>query len=198
MTELFNRRNTGFFGLGSVIVLLISLLVFGNLNPDWSFLNDFISMLGAKGQPNAIWFNLIGFVLVGFLLFLFGLGYGLLLKDKLLAVLLSLFGIGFAFTAIPTDLELERGSAAKAHIVAICLSLAFWLFGLARMGSNKQLPDRVKYKANIASGMLALAMVGAATELYSMPFAHRLVFSIVFGWTAINSIELLSNSITNK
>ena len=194
MDSIFNKHIVGLLGIFSVLLLLVCLIVFGNLNPNWSFLDDFISLLGAQGQPNALWFNILGFILVGLLLFLFGLGYGFILKDKLLAVLLSLFGVGFALTAIPTDLELERDVASKAHIVAICLGLAFWLFGLSRMGSNKALPRKVRHRANIAAGLLALAMVGAAIDLYSMPFAHRIVFAIVFGWTALNSIELLVNS----
>ena len=43
-------------------------------------------------------------------------------------------------------------------------------------------------------GFLAAAMIGSAMRLWSMPVTHRIVFGIVFGWTAITSIELIRNS----
>ena len=190
------EKNIGIFGLLSVLILTTTLLVFGLLNSDFSFWEDFISKLGAKGEPNAFWFNLIGFVVVGILLFIFGLSYGKLLKDKLLSMLLSLFGLGFAFTAIPIDMEFSRTSVSKAHIVAICLGLAFWLFGLSRLGYNQNLKRRIRTRANLTAIILVLSMIGFVLGLWSMPITHRLVFMIVFGWTAITSIELINNKKT--
>ncbi|MEM1406817.1 MAG: DUF998 domain-containing protein [Bacteroidota bacterium] len=92
---------------------MISLLVFGFLNDNFSFINDFISKLGAKGQPYALWFNLSAFVVVGTLLFAFGLTYGQLLKDKVLSILLSFFGLGFAFTVIPVDLQMANSPVSQ-------------------------------------------------------------------------------------
>ena len=99
-----NRKIIGAIGLSAVTILFVALIVFGSLNKDFSFFNDYISKLGAVGEPNALGWNIIGFVLVGLLLSIFGVMYGLFLSDKILAVLLSLFGIGFAFTAIPADM----------------------------------------------------------------------------------------------
>ena len=190
------EKNIGIFGLLSVLILTTTLLVFGLLNSDFSFWEDFISKLGAKGEPNAFWFNLIGFVVVGTLLFVFGLSYGKLLNDKLLSILLSLFGLGFAFAAIPIDMEFSRTSVSKAHIVAICLGLAFWLFGLSRLGYNQNLKRRIRTRANLTAAILVLSMIGFVFGFWSMPITHRLVFMIVFGWTAITSIELIYNKKT--
>lgn len=142
-------RNIGIIGFLSVLILIVALLIFGFLNADFSFLNDFISKLGAKGEPNALWFNLIGFITVGILLFVFGLSYGKLLNDKLLSILLSLFGLGFAFTAIPVDLQMPNAPVSAAHTVAICLGLAFWMFGLSRLGYNQKLKPRIRNRANL-------------------------------------------------
>ena len=185
------EKTVGIFGLLSVLVLLIALLVFGYSNNEFSFLNDFISKLGAKGEPNALLFNLIGFVTVGILLFVFGLTYGKLLNDNLLSILLSLFGLGFAFTAIPIDMQLSNTPFSKAHIVAICLGLAFWLFGLSKLGYNQQLKRKIRTRANITAIILVIAMIGFVLGFWSMPITHRLVFGIVFGWTALTSLELI-------
>ncbi|NRB63272.1 MAG: DUF998 domain-containing protein [Saprospiraceae bacterium] len=186
------EKNIGIIGLLSVLTLITALLVFGLLNSDFNFWEDFISKLGAKGEPNALWFNLIGFVVVGILLFVFGLLYGKLLNDKLLSILLSLFGLGFAFTAIPIDMEFSRTSVSKGHIVAICLGLVFWLFGLSRLGYNQNLKQKIRKRANLTAIILVLSMIGFVFGLWSMPITHRLVFAIVFGWIAITSIELMN------
>lgn len=185
------EKTVGFFGITAVIILVIALLVFGYSNNDFSFLNDYISKLGATGEPNALWFNLIGFVTVGLLLFVFGLTYGKLLNDKLLSILLSLFGLGFTFTAIPIDMQLSNAPVSKAHVVAICLGLAFWLFGLSRLGYNQKLKRKIRNRANLTAVILVMSMIGFVLGLWSMPITHRLVFGIVFGWTALTSIELI-------
>ena len=188
---IIKEKSVGILGLLSVMILIKALLIFGFSNSEFSFANDFISKLGAKGEPNSLWFNLFGFITVGILLFVFGLTYGNLLNDKLLSILLSLFGLGFAFTAIPMDMELSRTPVSKAHIVAICLGLAFWLLGLSRLGYNKQLKRKVKIRANLTAIILVLSMMGFVFGLWSMPITHRLVFGIVFSWTALTSIELI-------
>jgi len=188
---ILKEKNVGILGLLSVLILITALLIFGFSNSEFSFANDFISKLGAKGEPNALWFNLFGFIIVGILLFVFGLTYGNLLNDKLLSILLSLFGLGFAFTAIPIDMELSRTPVSKAHIVAICFGLAFWLFGLSRLGYNKQLKRKVRIRANLTAVILVLSMMGFVFGFWSMPITHRLVFGIVFSWTALTSIELI-------
>jgi hypothetical membrane protein len=188
----FKEHTVGILGIASVVNLILAILIFGVLNSNFSFLNDFISKLGAKGEPNALLFNLFGFVSVGILTSVFGFAYGRLQKDKLLSILLSLFGIGFAFTAVPVDFQVESSGYSKAHIVAICLGLAFWLFGLSRMGYNKKLNKKVRIRANIAAVLLTISIIGAAIELWSMPVTHRFVFGVVFGWILLTSIELIS------
>ena len=184
----------GTIGLLSVIILMISLLVFGFLNDNFSFINDFISKLGAKGQPYALWFNLSAFVVVGTLLFAFGLTYGQLLNDKVLSILLSFFGLGFAFTAIPVDLQMANAPVSAAHTVAICLGLAFWMFALSRLGYNQRIEKRIRNRANFSAVILLIAIIGFALGLWSMPITHRLVFGVVFGWTALTSIQLIKES----
>ena len=143
-------------------------------------------------------FNLIGFVWVGILLFIFGFFYGKYLKDLLLSILLSLFGLGFAFTAIPIDLKMENAPISAAHTVAICLGLAFWMFGLSRLGYNKKLPKKIRNRANITAVILMLSIIGFVLGIWSMPITHRLVFVTVFGWTGITSLELIYTKETVK
>lgn len=189
--EVNNLRKSGILGLSGVVLFIIALAILGFLNPEFSFVEDFVSKLGAKGEPNAIWWNVIGFGLVGLILFGFGIFYGKVLKDKFAGVLLALFGIGFSFTAFPIDIVDANTPVSKAHIVAICLALAFWLFGLARISYNLLISKGIRNRANITAILIVASMIGFVLELWSMPITHRLVFMVVFGWTMITSVELL-------
>ncbi|WP_137402087.1 DUF998 domain-containing protein [Echinicola rosea] len=187
----------GIIGLTTVLLLFASLLIFGNLNKDFSFFQDYISSLGAKGAPFALGWNICGFVLVGLGLVGFGFMYGLLLKDKIAAVCLSLFGTGYAFTAIPMDMELTNSAVSKAHVLAICLGLAAWFVGLSRIGFNLKIHKNIRNRANITAFLLTIAMTGYLAGLWSMPFTHWLVFGLVFGWTAFTSFGLLTSTTIN-
>ena len=192
------EKEIGILGLLSILIFIATFFIFGFLNSDFSFINDFVSKLGAKGEPNALWFNLFGFSTVGLLLFVFGVTYGNLLNDKLLSVLLALWGLGFAFTAIPIDMEFSRTPASKAHIVSICLGLAFWLLGLSRLGYNPRLGKGIRNRANFTATILVLAIICSALGLWSLPITHRLIFGIVFGWIAITSFELIKKKGKNE
>ena len=189
--EIDNQRKSGILGLLSTSLFITSLAFFGRLHPEFSFVEDFVSKLGAKGEPNAIWWNLIGFGLVGLILFVFGIFYGKVIKDKLAGLLLAFFGIGFSFTAFPIDMEESNTPISKTHIVAICLALAFWLFGLARISYNTLIKKSIRNRANVTAILIVIAMIGYTFGWWSMPITHRLVFIVVFGWTAMTSIELL-------
>jgi len=184
-------KTAGILGVLAFTLFLGSLLIFGFLSKDFSFSSDVISKLGARDQPHALWWNLIGFVMVGLLLIGFGLSYGKVLNDRLTGILLALFGLGFALTSIPIDLGETDTTFSKAHVVAICLALAFWLFGLARMSGKASMNKSTKLRANVAAILLVISMIGGALALWSIPITHRLVFGVVFGWTLITSMGLL-------
>ncbi|MBO3697063.1 DUF998 domain-containing protein [Roseivirga sp. E12] len=186
-------KTAGTFGVLAFSLFSLALLIFGLLNQEFYFVNDVISKLGANGQPLAIWWNIIGFGLVGLLLMGFGITYGKVLKDRSAGLLLALFGLGFAFTSIPIDIGEVDSAFSKAHVVAICLALAFWLFGLARISANHSQSKSIKLRANVAALLLVTSMIGGATELLSMPMTHRLVFGVVFGWTLVTAISMLNS-----
>ena len=115
------RQITAYLGITSVLIFGITLVIIANLTPEFSYLEDYVSKLGAQGQPYAMWWNLIGFLLVGTLLTGFGLFYGQVIKDLWVGIFLALFGVGFAATALPIDLAVSESAFSKAHVVAICL-----------------------------------------------------------------------------
>lgn len=185
------RYFTASLGLSAVALFGTALLVFASLNPDFHYVEDYVSKLGAQGQPHALWWNLIGFLLVGAILTMFGWAYGQVLQDRLTGVLLAMFGVGFTITALPTDMGDAASALSKAHTVAICLALAAWLFGLARMAHMASLGRFVYCAANTAAILAVVPIVGYGLRLWSMPVTHRLVFAVVFGWIVLTSFRLL-------
>lgn len=191
-------KTAGTLGVLAFAIFCFALIIMGFLNREFSFLEDYISKLGAKGEPLAIWWNMVGFVLVGLLLFGFGIMYGKIINDRLVGILLSVFGLGFALTSIPIDMGESDAPVSKAHVVMICLALASWLFGLARMGYIRSLEKKVRLRANVAATLLASSMIGFVLGLWPMPVTHRLVFGVVFGWTAITATDLLLDSASGQ
>ena len=192
--EKQNYKATAYCGILGVILFVISFIILGSLNSDFSFIGDFVSKLGARGEPNALLWNIIGFGMVGLLMIGFGLGYGVSINDKLAGILLALFGAGFMITSIPVDMLNSNNPYSKAHIVAICFALAFWLFGLARISYNPLLDKKVRVRANMTAVLIVASIIGFALDLWSEPLTHRLVFILVFGWTLISAIEVLKNN----
>lgn len=187
------HKITAYLGISSVVIFGAALVTIASLTHEFSYLEDFVSKLGAQGQPYALWWNLIGFLMVGTLLAAFGFFYGKVINDRLVGICLALFGIGFATTAIPIDLGNSESALSTAHVLAICLGLGGWMFGLARLAHIKTTERTVRYSANIAATLVVLPMLGFVAGLWSMPVTHRLVFAIVFGWVGFTSFRLLSN-----
>lgn len=194
------RHITATLGIAAVVIFGIALVVIASLTPEFGYLEDYVSELGAQGQPYAIWWNLIGFLFVGILLAAFGFVYGKVVKDRWVGFCLALFGFGFATTALPIDMADSESALSTAHVIAICLGLAGWMFGLARMAQIKTLEKSVRYSANIAAILVVLPMFGFVAGLWSMPVTHRLVFAVVFGWVAFTSLSLFwkGNNIQNS
>lgn len=191
MQSSSTKKVAAWLGISAVGLFGVALMVFALLNPNFNYLEDFVSKLGAIGQPYALWWNLIGFLAVGVLLAAFGLAFGRVVEDRIVGMLLIFFGIGFGATAVPVDMGDELAAVSKAHIVSICLALAAWLLGLARMAYLPKLGNSVHVMANIAAVLLVLPILGLAAGLWSMPVTHRLVFAVVFSWLAVTSIGLL-------
>ncbi len=186
------RNLAAFAGLSAVILFVAALLVFATLDAEFQVLDDYVSELGAKGKPFGLWFNLVGFLSVGLLLAVFGFAYGRILDDRVFGVLLVVFGLGFAMTAIPIEEHDGASGLSRAHILAITLGLAAWMFALARMAHITTVDAQVRRAANFAAGLFLLPMAGQLLQAWQMPLTHRLVFTVVFGWFLWTSVQLLS------
>lgn len=186
---------TAVFGLLSAFVFICSFTLFSFLHPDFDVFVDFISKLGAKGQPNSLCWNVVGFGTVGLLLAAFGWLFGLCKNDRVLGTCLVVAGFGFSLAAIPTDFADAESPLSKAHFVSICLSLAGYCFGLARLTASRS----TQTERIIANWVIALAIfpiAGVSGGFSAEPVAHRIILTVVFTWVVLNSLQLLRPNTT--
>ncbi|MEM8943690.1 MAG: DUF998 domain-containing protein [Planctomycetota bacterium] len=181
---------TAVCGLLSVSVFLCSFMLFGFLHPDFDAFGDFVSKLGSKGQPYALWWNIFGFAVVGVLLAAFGWLFGLCRNDRVLGACLMVAGLGFALAAIPTDFAQPQSPLSAAHFVSICLSLAGLCLGMARLtGSRATEYDRTMAHWVVALAILPIVCVSGGVS--AEPVAHRAILAVVFTWVVLNSLRML-------
>lgn len=192
----FQRRDklqVALFGLGSVVIFVAAFVLFGCLANDFHMVHDYISKLGSKGQPLGILWNAIGFGAVGLSFAAFGWSFGRANDDMLLGVCMVVSGLGFALAAIPADFANSGSALSKAHFASICISLAGWCFGLARIGNLESANTSLRKVTNCAAGLAVVPLIGLGAGVLSGPVSHRLVLLIVFGWVTFAAINSFLN-----
>lgn len=178
------------FGFASVAIFALAFGLFAVLNPAFDPGGDYISKLGASGQPYAIYWNCIGFGLVGAALAAFGWSYGAALGDRVLGACLLLAGLGCATAAVPTDLADGDSPMAKAHYASICFALMGWCFALARLLYAKTTDAFSRRAANGAVALAILPLVGVGAGISGEPLAQRLLLVVAFGWVFLSSVRM--------
>jgi hypothetical membrane protein len=176
-------------GLAATSLFASSLVFFAAAHPGYEHGTKAVSELGAAGAPNALPWNLIGFLLPGVLLALFGLGVGASARDRRAGVYLALSGMAFAATAVPADMSNLRSPLSLGHIAASLLVFAFWLPAALRLLKP---PAAGLRRATMI--FLLLAIVAAAirfTPLLLPGWGQRLSFLAYFGWVCTVSLLLL-------
>ncbi|MEM0895641.1 MAG: DUF998 domain-containing protein, partial [Verrucomicrobiota bacterium] len=152
---------------------------------------------GSKGQPYATWWNLFGFITVGLLLAAFGWFFGLCKNDRILGACLMVAGLGFALAAFPTDFSDAHSPLSTAHYVSICLALAGYCFGLARLtGSRSTARDRKTANWVVVLSILPIMFVSGGVS--AEPVAHRVILIVVFSWVVITSLRLMSRDANSE
>lgn len=171
----------------------ICLLVFGALRPDYSHLTDAVSELGALGAPNALAWNLLGFVTVGLLITAFS--WGLFRETGLLAALLfvGLSGLGFAGTGVfPADMSDLSAPSSRAHILMSLISFAAFVAGAFVLGWRLLRQPGWKRIA-VGSGVLGLlALATMPLREMDVPpgLAQRAAFAVYLLWIGLLAVGL--------
>ncbi|MDO8297158.1 MAG: DUF998 domain-containing protein [Caulobacter sp.] len=180
----------GCLGVAAGVGFPILLIVFAALDPSYDHGTKAISELGAVGAANPLAWNLTGFLGVGLLLAGFGWGLGRSVADRFTGAMAMLFGLAFAATAIPADMENLRSTGSIAHIVASQLVFLFWLLGLGRLmfvrGAGSVLRVLAVFGLLLAAGSIVLR----GSDLVSQAWSQRAAFAVVFSWVLATGLVL--------
>ena len=174
-----------------------SIVAFAALRSDYSHLNDAVSELGARGAPNALAWNLMGFLTVGLLItaFSWGLypGHGLSGGANIGRALgaRALPGTGM----FPADMDDLASPSSRAHILMSLISFAAFLPGAFILCWRfLKLPGWAR--VGIGSGVLGLlAILTMPLREMDVPpgLAQRASFAVYLAW-----IELLAAALWRR
>jgi hypothetical membrane protein len=193
-------RQTLASGLLSAGIFAGALLVIASLEPSYSHATRAVSELGAVGAPHQWTWNILGFLLPGLLVVLFGIGTGHALapRGRSASILLMISGLAFAATGVfPADLHAMSSFATRAHIVASLISLAAWFPAAIVIAVVAHTLDRKPLMwASIAGLAALLASIVLGAAFLSRGYAQRLNFAAYFAWIVWIACLLPKNSYT--
>ena len=182
---------TGWTGVTASLGFGLALAVFGALEPGYSHATKAVSELGASGSTYGLAWNLIGFLGTGLLLTGFGIGVGRAAGSRAVSLLLALFGLAFAATAVPADMSNFQSPGSVAHIIASQLTLLFWapaliwLVFVRRAGAGLRLP------AAIALVLAVGSIVVRGMDILPPGTTQRLSFAVIFIWVLVTGVVLI-------
>ena len=168
--------------LAALALFAVAVAGFGAWSPDFGYLRHPVALLGAIGEPNALAFNLLGFVAPGLALAWLAWRWRGDLADegwraRIGLQLLLLSALAFAAQGLlpldPTDL---LAPASRAHAVA-------WSAGWLAFVAGAVLAGRAGAGvAGIVLALLVLLLAMAGASLMPAALAQRLAFAGWFGW----------------
>lgn len=183
---------TQWVAAAAAAMFFISVAGFGMASPDFEQLRHPVALLGARGEPDALAFNLLGFVLPGLMLGWLawrwreangnsGFGFRLGLQLVLLSAL--------AFTAqglLPLDPANLLAPASRLHALAWSAWWVAFLPGavLVAVGAGRGAGPALL----LVLAMLVVVLVVAAGSLLPAPLAQRLAFAGWFAWWCLAGV----------
>ena len=170
----------------ALLVFMAAAIGFGIVSPDFGHARHPLALLGALGEPHALAFNLLGFVLPGALLAWLGwslrgaqVAPGWRVRIGLQLVLLS--ALCFAAQGLrpldPTDL---LAPASRLHVVA-------WMLWWIAFVPGALLLARASGRAALVIALLVLLFALGGGDLLPAPIAQRMAFLLWFGWWLLAS-----------
>lgn len=190
-------RALSFAGPAATLLFVAALLGFGLALPGYSQIAHPVAVLGAKGVPHALGFNLLGFVLAGVLAAVATLDLRRRLPAdagwtlRVGAQLSLLSALGFvAMGLLPLDPEDLDNPASSLHATAWMLWWVAFVPGalLVALGLRGRHPWRPLARISIVAALLVLFVALLAVELMPAGIAQRLGYLGWLGWLCVASL----------
>ncbi len=189
------------FGIAATAIFWIALVVFAAIYPDYTHSHKAISELGAFAAPNALAWNLIGFIIPGLLLALCGAGIALRVDGRKTALfwLLVISGLGFAGTGI-IPAEMANGSPrmespwTTGHVLMTFVSGLPWLVASVLLVSHVRRDAQWQHLGRLCQILSVCAIASLSLNIVAgaVPFladnpglVQRIAFAVYFGWFVV-------------
>lgn len=190
------NRTVAILGLLANLLFWPSLFGFAALRPDYSHFTKAVSELGVWGAPNMWAFNVLGLILPGLLLAIFGWTFvrRAAPRNWLAAFLLALSGLGLMLAGLsPGDMQHMQSLTTIGHVAGAMSSLLFWIVALLVLAVS----TRKTWPALAILSLIMVLAVVATFLLYGAPhvpraIVQRLTFAEYFGWYGAVSLMLLA------
>jgi hypothetical membrane protein len=194
-------RTAGYLGIAAAILSWGGMFVFGALRPDYSHAVNAVSELGALGAPNALWWNVIGFIIPGLLLSVAGGAVALAIHGRrtLAFWLLVVSGLGFAGTGL-SPAEVRDGIAVvtspftQGHFIASIVHGLTWIIAtilLFRPMLRDPTWQRIAY-VSLALALMATLASFALRGTVSDALVQRAAGGLYFAWVVVMSLRLVT------
>ncbi|MBD9468489.1 DUF998 domain-containing protein [Pseudoxanthomonas sp. PXM01] len=192
MSRLFS-----FAGPAATLLFVAALLGFGLALLGYSQVAHPVAVLGAKGVPNALGFNLLGFVFAGVLAAVATLDLRRRLPGdagwrlRVGAQLTLLSALGFvAMGLLPLDPEDLDNPASSLHATAWMLWWVSFVPGafLVALGLRGRPQWRPLARTSVVAALLVLFVALLAVELMPAGIAQRLGYLGWLGWLCVASL----------
>jgi hypothetical protein len=190
-------RAPSFAGPAATLSFVAALLGFGLALPGYSQIAHPVAVLGAKGVPHALGFNLLGFVLAGVLAAVATLDLRRRLPAdagwtlRVGAQLSLLSALGFvAMGLLPLDPEDLDNPASSLHATAWMLWWVAFVPGalLVALGLRGRRHWRPLARISVLAALLVLFVALLAVELMPAGIAQRLGYLGWLGWLCVASL----------
>ena len=201
-------------GVIATAIFWCALFVFASLYPGYTHFHKAISELGAFGAPNAIAWNLIGFIIPGILLAIYGGKIAIRVDGRRTSLywLLILSGLGFSGAGIfPAEMKdgspLMASAWTMAHVIMSFVSGFPWIVASAILVLHVK---RSAHWKHLAGACLILSFLSIASLLTNiagrgLPFlsenpglVQRIAFAFYFSWFLIVGFLFANNSQVNE
>jgi hypothetical protein len=187
-------RRDRWWGLLAAAIFVLAVVGFGAALDGYAQVRHPVALLGARGVPHALGFNLLGFVLPGVLAAV----VAECLRRRLPATagwaprvgsqMLLLAGLAFAAMGLlPLDVDDLHGPASQLHASAWMIWVLGFVAGTLLLGMSQLRQGHGKAFAGVAvaCGVLAALAAFALQGVLPAPLAQRLAFACWAVWLAL-------------
>ncbi len=196
-----HSRYAALFGMAAGVLCWSAMFVFAALRPSYSHLVNAVSELGAIDAPNALLWNLIGFMTPGLLLAFAGAAIAASVSSKGWRTaafwLLIVSGLAFAGTGVfPAEMRdgavLVTSASTRGHFIMSLVHGIAWVIAtlLLVVPMKRSTNWRDWFVVNVALVALVLGAVFGLRGRLSDALVQRIAGALYFAWFFVLSFRL--------